>query len=366
MTKIFKITLAIVLGSGLLYADTDRYRLYGVESGEIEYTISGSGDIMGIKSRVSGKKKLVFKAYGARSLTEVEQTQESMMGSKSTVEKTHELTILDGAMLYSVDLAAGRITRMQNPAIAMMGALGGDKSPMEMGEAMLRKMGGKKVGTDKILGYTCDVWEAMGTRQCIYKGIPLKIESQMMGIQTTEVATSARFDLPVSDEVFKLPDLPVYDMHNNKLDKSSLKAMDLQEQKEARQSAEALATAIGAMASAARSAGVKPGEMPSPAQEKEMERAMMEALLPQMKQKILGEEKMLREARECFSRADTLKEAKICSRRMDKEAAEEDDGLNVWNDQARQETLGLIDRGLTGMECVKKAETVDQMQRCMK
>jgi hypothetical protein len=366
MTKTFKITMAVLLGSGLLYADTDQYKLYGVESGRIEYTISGNGDMMGIKSRVSGKKKLLFKEYGAKSMTEKEQTQETVMGGKSTVEKTHELTYLDGVMLYNADLKKKRIVRMQNPAIAMMGALGGGKSPMEMGETMLKKMGGKKVGTDKVLGYTCDVWEAMGTRQCIYKGIPLKVVSDVMGIKNTEIATKAVFGTALPDEDFKLPDFPVYDMYGKKLDKSNLAKIDQKEKKEAEQSAEALATAIGAMAAAAESAGIKPGERPSKAQEKDMERAMMAALLPKMKQKILGEEKLLRDARECFSQADTLKEAKICSSKMDDEEEEESDGLNVWNDKTKKETLGLIDRSLSGMECVKKAETMDQMQGCMK
>jgi hypothetical protein len=241
----------------------------------------------------------------------------------------------------------------------MMGALGGGKSPMEMGEAMLKQMGGKKIGTDKVLGYTCDVWEMMGTKQCIYKGIPLKIESNVMGLKNTEVATKAEFDISISDEDLKLPDFPIYDMHGKKVDKTDLAKLNEKEKREAEQGAEAMA----AVAAAAKSAGIKPGEKPTVSQEKAMADAMMAAMFPRMKQKIIDEEKMMREARACFDNADTLKEAKACSRNMDEE---EDDGLKEWNEKRKRETLTQIDKALTGMACAKKAENMDQIRDCMK
>ena len=365
MKKTFKITMTVLLGSGVLCAGADQYKMYGVESGKIDYTISGSGNMMGVQTKVAGKKRILFKAYGAKSLTEENQVRKTVMGGNSNIQKSHTLTYLDGAILYSADMEEKRITRMQNPTIAMMGALGGGKSPMKIGEAMLKKMGGKKIGTDKVLGYTCDVWEAMGTKQCIYKGIPLKIESNVMGLKNTEVATKAEFDISIPDKDFKLPDFPLYDMYGKKVDKANLAKLDEKENREAKQSAEALATAMGAMADAARSAGVKAGETPSASQEQAMEHAMMSAMLPRMKQQVLAEEKKIREAKSCFSRADTLSEARACSRNMDE--GEGDDGdLKEWNDKTKKETLTQIDQALTGMACVKKAETMDQMQRCMK
>jgi len=268
-----------LLGSGVLYAGAKQLKMYGVESGKIDYTISGSGNIMGVTTKTAGKKRVIFDKFGARSLTEENRIQKTVIGGKSNVDKSHNLDYLDGAMLYSVDLEQKRITRMKNPALMMMNAMGGENSAMEMGEMMLKQMGGKKTGTGKVLGYTCDVWEAMGTKQCIYKGIPLKVESDVMGIKNTEVATKAEFDISLSDDDFKLPDFPVYDMHGNKVDKAKLAKLDEKEKKEAEQGAEALAAAMGAMAAAAKSVGVKPGEAPSASQEKAMENAMMTSML---------------------------------------------------------------------------------------
>ena len=368
MKTSLKISLVLVLGSSIVFAGSDHYKMYGAESGKIDYKITGSGDIMGIKTKTVGKKRVLFKDYGAKSLTEENQVQKTNMGGNSKVEKTHKITLLDKSMLYSVDLERKRIMRMQNPAIAMMGLVGGGKSPMEMGEAMLKKMGGKKTGTDKVLGYTCDVWEAMGTKQCIYKGIPLKVESNVMGIKNTEVATKAEFDISLSDEDFGLPDFPMFDMEGNKLDKSKLANMDKKSEAEAAEGAKALAAAMGAMAAAAQSSGVKPGENPTEAQEKSMEDAMMASMLPMMKQKMLSEEKMMRAAKECFGDADTLKEATVCGDKMDEMSGVEsdpEDELKEWNDKTKKETLGFIDRGLAGMECVKKAETMDDVKKCM-
>ena len=368
MKKSIGVSIAILFTTAGLQAGGDQLKLYGMESGKIDYKITGAGNFMGVETKTAGKKRVIFKSYGAKSVTEENEVKKTVMGGKANVEKSHKITILDDAILYNVDLEKKRITRMQNPAIAMMGAMGGDKNAMEMGEAMLKKMGGKKTGTDKVLGYTCDVWEAMGTKQCIYKGIPLKVESDVMGIKNTEVATKAEFDIPIPDDTFKLPDLPVYDMYGKKLDKSSLTTLDSKEKKEAAEGAEALAAAMGAMAAAAQSVGIKPGEKPSKAQEKDMENAMMSALLPQMKKKALAEEKIMLDARTCLEDADSVKEANACSEKMDEmsgESSDPDESFTKWDAKTKKETLGSLDEALKNIACVKKAETVDQLHSCM-
>ncbi|HHD72745.1 MAG TPA: hypothetical protein ENL02_02355 [Epsilonproteobacteria bacterium] len=365
MKKRVKITLVLVLGSTVLFAGPDQFKMYGVKSGKIDYKITGSGNMMGIETKTVGKKRITFKNYGAKSLTEENKVQKTVAGGKSTVEKSHTIAYMDGAMLYNVNFGQKRIIRMQNPAMAMMTVMGGGKSPMEMGEAMLKKIGGKKIGTDKVLGYTCDLWEAMGTKQCIYKGITLKAESNIMGMKNLEIATKAEFDLSISDDDFELPDFPVYDMSGNKLDKNSLASMDQKEKKEAAQSGADFAAARGAMAAATKRAGIKPGEKPTKAQEKDMEDAMISAMLPRMKQKMLAQEKVLQYGKECLGEGDKLKEANVCSRKMNEMSGEQDDDLTQWDEKTKKETLGFIDQGLAGVACVKKAETMDQMKECM-
>ena len=85
---------------------------------------------------------------------------------------------------------------------------------------------GKKTGTDKVLGYTCEVWELMGVKQCIYKGIPLRVESNIMGMKNMEIATKAEFEISLSKDNFKLPDFPLTNEMGSPIDKDRLQKID--------------------------------------------------------------------------------------------------------------------------------------------
>jgi hypothetical protein len=346
-----------VAGSAIVLAgSTEEVKLYKVKSGKIDYAIKGSGDIMGMKMKTIGKKRMIFTNYGALSLTEENKiTKQSGMGQART-EKSHTMTYMKNGVAYNVDFERKKIMRMGNMR-AIMGMMGGGQADMaQAGEKMLKQMGGKKIGTDKVLGYTCDVWEVMGTKQCLYKGVTLKIITNIMGIKNTEVATKAEFDIDLSESDFKLPDFPVVDMNGRELEKASLGAMDATSQKEADQAIQLMQQMSGAM----QQAGVEPGKAMTPAQES----AMMDAMLPMMKQQMLSEEADLRKARQCIEKADTLDEVKQCAREMDGEDSSE--GMpKVWNSQTKKQTLEEIDRALDGMACVKRAKNMQEARSCM-
>ena len=203
----------------VLFAGTETLKRYDVKSGKIEYSMKESGNIMGmVKIKGVGKKRLVFDNYGVKDLTEENKVKKETTGGKSKVEKTHTIQYMNAGILYQVDFDRKKIIRMENPAMAMNAMMGGGKNVGQTGEAMMKSMGGKKVGTDKVLGYSCDVWDLMGMKQCMYKGIPLRIESNIMGLKSTQVATKADFELSLSEDDFKLPDFPLVDMMGNKLD----------------------------------------------------------------------------------------------------------------------------------------------------
>ncbi|BAF72960.1 hypothetical protein [Sulfurovum sp. NBC37-1] len=368
MIKIAKVSLVVLMGSSMLVASADQMKLYDVKSGKITYEIKGSGEIMGQKMQTVGKKRVIFDDYGAKNLTEEVKVEKQVVMGQKHVNKTHTMTYLKEGMVYHTDFNRKRIMRMENMGAAMGALMGGRKNMGQTGKDMMIKMGGKKTGTDKVLGYTCEVWNLMGTKQCIYKGIPLKVESNIMGIKNTEIATKAKFDISLSKDDFKLPDFPIYDMEGNKLDKSKLDAMDKKSEVQAAEAAESIAVAKVAMAAAAKDTGIKPGEKVTKAQEKAMGDAMMNAMFPRMKQKILAEGKALRFAKECLSDADTLKEAKICTHKMDEmtgESSDPEDELTEWNAKTKKETLGFIEEGLQNMKCVEKANNMQDMQQCM-
>ena len=343
----------IVAGSVAVMAGSDM-ALYKVRSGKVDYAIKGSGGLMGMSTKTIGKKRLIFTDYGANSLTEENKiTKQKGMGQEST-QKEHTIIYMKNGIAYHVDLNRKRILRREDIGM-MMSAMGGNAA--QKGEAMLKQMGGKKTGKDKVLGYTCDVWELMGTKQCIYKGIPLRVETDVMGIKSSEVATKAEFDIDISESDLKMPDFPIYDMSGRQIPRDSLERMDQASQKEIAQTA----AFANEMQKAAQEAGVVAGKEPT-ASQKEM---MMNAMLPMMKQQMLSEEQNLKKARNCIEDADTLKEAKQCAREMGGEGDPEEGLPTVWNAQTKKQTLDEIDQGLEMMACVKRAKTMQEAQVCM-
>jgi len=368
MTKLIKISLMVVVGSSILVAGANQIKLYEVKSGKITYEIKGSGEIMGSKMQTVGKKRVLFDEYGAKNLTEENKIEKQTVMGKTSVTKLHTITYLKNSMTYHVNFTQKRIMRMENMGVAMAALMGGGKNMNQTSEEMMTKMGGKKIGRDKVLGYTCEVWDLMGTKQCIYKGVILRIETNMMGIKNTEVATKAEFDILLSNDDFKLPDFPIYDMEGNKLDRSKLEAMDKHAELKAEQAAKEMAEMRKTMAEAAKNAGIKEGQRPTKEEQKSMEASMINAMFPRMKHKFLAQRKALSFAKECFDSADALKEAKVCSHKMDEmsgEISDPEDELLKWDAQTKKETLGFIEHGLQSMKCVEKANNMQDMQQCM-
>jgi hypothetical protein len=191
--------IALLLTSSL-FADAKRY---DVKSGIITYKIEGGGSILGVTTKTSGTQKLYFKDYGNIEMQEIDE-QTTTMG---TTTKSHTRTKIVHGTVYVVDEDEKQIIKKDITMLKEMDKKGTDIGAM--GKDMLQKMGGKKVGKGKVLGYPCEIWEIMGSKIWIYKGVPLKTEANIMGFKHLEVATSAKFNINVPDKYFKLPDYPV-------------------------------------------------------------------------------------------------------------------------------------------------------------
>ncbi len=197
MKKLLLVGLSIVyvMTQGL-YAKTKRY---DVASGMVVYTISGSGNIMGITHTSSGHKTLYFEDYGNIQVEETEETSTTM----GRTEKNHELVKIQDGMVYTVDFRRKVIIKQD------MSMLMKNKDMQKIGKEMLKSMGGKKVGNDTVLGFPCEVWELMGSKIWMHKGVTLKVESNIMGMTHKEVATEVKFGMPVPADKLKLPDYPI-------------------------------------------------------------------------------------------------------------------------------------------------------------
>lgn len=192
-----------------------KLKRYEVKSAIVAYETTISGKVMGSTITGSGTENLYFKNWGDIELKEEQATQTThtnIFGIKKTkTEETHVLNKLDNGKSYSVDFKRKKITLRRDGAMEMTKMFaGGDVS--KTAKQMLEGMGGKIVGQESILGHNCDIWDVMGAKQWLYKGLPLKIEATIMGITTKTVATSAKFNVSVPDKYFKLPNFPIEEM----------------------------------------------------------------------------------------------------------------------------------------------------------
>ena len=184
---------------------------YNVKSGIVDYETIITGKVMGSKISGSGVEHLYFKNWGALELKETQSSQTTTikMFGKEQIEKTstHIINKLDNGESYLADLDKKIITVGRDPMMDLMKESNTNAS--DAGKDMLESMGGKKVGIESILGHSCEVWDVMGAKQWIYKGVMLKMEVTVLGIKTVTEATIAEFDVSVADSNFKLPDYPI-------------------------------------------------------------------------------------------------------------------------------------------------------------
>ncbi|MDX1829718.1 MAG: hypothetical protein R3342_09245 [Lutibacter sp.] len=193
---------------------------YNVKSGVVKYTTTISGKVIGSKITGSGTESLYFKNWGAIELKDNQSTQISHMKffgkEKTETTSKHEISKIDNGKIYLVDFKNKTIQLKNNPMMDLMKQ--SKTNAADESKNMLEAMGGEKIGNETYKGYNCEVWELLGGKQWIYKGVMLKMEMKVLGIKTLTEATSIKFNVSVADSNFKLPDFPIQKIMNNSTD----------------------------------------------------------------------------------------------------------------------------------------------------
>lgn len=132
-------------------------------------------------------------------------TAETSIGGFSI--KENKITILDGEWTYNIDLDKKSGSKIKTQLLYELIETAGDKDLGELGEEMLIRMGGKKIGKDEMLGKTCDIWElqSLNTRSWVWNWITLKTEAKLMGITVIKTATKIDANASIPEEKFKIP-----------------------------------------------------------------------------------------------------------------------------------------------------------------
>lgn len=190
------ILIILIFSVSSLFAQMKRYE---IKSGHIEYEITGSGNMMGMTTKITGKSSLLFKDYGSLELSH-EKIIQNIMGQN---EVTEDITKFDNNIVYSVNLEDKVIYKQEIP-------LDSDDPALSLkGKKSLIALGGKKIGNENLLGFNCEIWELSGIKMWMYKSVPLKTEATTMGMKQILMAKSVKFDISIDDDKFKLPDYPI-------------------------------------------------------------------------------------------------------------------------------------------------------------
>jgi len=185
-----------LLASWSAESSSQDFRRYKIRSGIIEYKMSGMQ---------TGTEKIYFDRWGMRE-AKYSQT-EIKVGTMSV--KQNQFSLLDGEWTYTVDLDKKTGTKIPTPLMKELtgAAKRQGKDATEIGEEMLTRMGGRKIGTETLLGKTCEVWEIknMNAKSWIWQGVTLKTEVNMMGKMMTTEAVRLQDNVTVPEEKLTLP-----------------------------------------------------------------------------------------------------------------------------------------------------------------
>lgn len=354
---------------------------YAIESAEIEYQITGSMNMMGSTSKTTGTKKLTFSEYGSHELTEVNKVEEQNIMNNPKTLKTHTLDYIKEATLYKVDFKNKKIQRTQVPALGMMMGTG-DEEMHTKGQKMMEKMGARPLGTDKVLGYECEVWSLMGTKQCLYQGIPLKVEANIMGVKSLEIASKIQFDLKVDKTAYKLPEFPVVNaLGGEAIDKSKLAEMDEKDKKDAIDSAKRM----GELGQTLKETQAKITANPDMSQEEQKE-VIMEAMnnsksvqtqLAKQKEMMPKIITLIKSYRDCLQDANSKEDAQSCDKKtealakkvgLEDDFSEEEEDERAWTEEGRKNIISEMNEELKMIEstlpCIEKAQNMMDVMNC--
>lgn len=169
---------------------------YLVESGIVEYEMSGMQ---------KGTETVYFDKWGWR---EAKYTN-SELSIAGITRKESKLSIMDGDWIYNIDLESRTGTKIKNTLLPQFieAARKKGQTMTELGEEMMRNMGGEKSGTDTVAGQPCDVWvsKQMDSRSCVWNGVTLRTEVTMGGMRMTSNATRFQGNAAVPADKITIP-----------------------------------------------------------------------------------------------------------------------------------------------------------------
>ena len=343
-----KITIKISIIALMAMSMAQAEVRYDVKSAKIEFETKSTQTVGSITIEKTGTKRVIIDNYGEKELVERQEVEKR----NSKENKIHTLRYINGTVAYGVNFEHKMIHRMEGYMGDVFGIIKGNGT----NEEMLKKMKFTKTGTDKVAGQSCDIWEMKGgiIKQCIYKGLPLREETNMMGMKSSVVATKIEIDATLNKNDFELPNFPI---DGKKYTQSEREEMDIKDKERASERKKEQDTAMSVMAEAFKKAGVKEGKSPTPEQMKIAREYMENAMFPRTKKEILEKIKKIPTLKKCFEKANSMKEAYTCD-------PDENFESNKWGESEKKAIIKELEVGEKSLLCIEKSKNMNDIKAC--
>ena len=167
---------------------------FDAKAGRVEFTLSGMQ---------TGTETMTWDDYGARTVTETTTT--TAIGNLPP--RTHERRVIrTGDTMIVLDLEKKTALKMEH-ILEQAKAVTGSQDMRVFSEQMMAQMGASKTGSDTVVGKSCDVWTMtqMGMTVCVWKGLALKTDGNMMGVKIGKLATKVDENVAVDPALFEIP-----------------------------------------------------------------------------------------------------------------------------------------------------------------
>ncbi len=351
----------LILSLFTLLSANEQFKLYKFKSGMVFYDVNTSSFDNRFKSQVEGIARLIFDDWGLKELKE-EDVSEVQAGDFNETKNRHTLYYIDNATVYSVDFTEKKIFKSRD--LDLLTAITQKKDLSDESVKSLIKLGAQKVGTEKVAGYECDVWEYNDQIVCLYEGIPLKIIIKNAGFISQRTAVKAIFNEPIPPKEFKLPEFSIEEDKSASSQRASIvraqdyiaSILDLKKQmKERGINLEDKNTSI------------------TPDLEKDIINALGKRYLQKQKKYLPSLIKAMKKAKECIAKAKNEKEANSCLKEVkdiNDKLGDKSPSFDFSNltDEVKQKAIKALDIEIKNTqvtaECVSKFDKTTDVIIC--
>ena len=346
----FMTILCVILGvTHILYAEVDVH-YYDVKQGLVEYEILGGAQLTNETNlNIQGTSKLRFKNWGNTR----QEEDHGVVVTKGAINYVQEVKRLEkhiDGKVFAVDYANEQIIEHPEGKIV--------PSQIKETEGLLHR------GQDVVAGILCSIWIGPSVKKCIYKGVVLKQESDVLGVSYVKQATKAAFDINATGDQCVLPNFP---KNTFGLFKDNIKTKKASAPENVCKVFKDVIHEVDA-----KNKSYEPNKNLDTKKRKKFINKIAKGIFEKQQEILPALLMAMKKSRECLQLANDIFETEQCISTYDREKnaldIEEDDYVVYGNNN--QKPLDAIEDAIIDLEprmaCVKRAKNFIDISSCMK